>query len=116
MYVGNITLVTLIVIALFALPVVVIATRQNVNKPFNFLTHFTKVFNRAFIIQVIVGVLLLISMFIIDTIEYSEGEGHDFFDTFIGTAYLYIVVGVFMYLPALGVLNLINWIVKKLAS
>jgi hypothetical protein len=116
MYVGNIALVTVIVVVLFALPIFATAISQKIPKPFIILHHFTKVFNKAFIIQLIIGVVLVVATIIVDRTLYRNGYSNVFLDTFAGTAYVYTVVGLFMYLPALGLLNLINWIVKIFSS
>jgi len=57
-------------------------------------------------------------MKIIDITFYgkADGGGNDVTETIIGAAYSYVVIGAFFYLPSVGLLNLINLAIQKLAK
>jgi hypothetical protein len=112
MYIENMTVVLLIVIALFTIPLVIMAFKQKVTKPFFFLHHLTKVFNKAFIMQLAIGILLVLSSYIIENSESYKTVHNPFLDTVTDIAGLYLYIAI-LYLFALGILNLINWVVRR---
>ena len=74
----------------------------------------TRTFNKALILQIIIGVMTLLISFVLDKIYYTNGDGNMFTDVFIESSYNFVVIGLFFYLPSLGLLNLINWLTKKI--
>jgi hypothetical protein len=109
MIVSHITIVTIFVVLLFAIPVLTIAINQNIFK-FLSLPRLTRTFNRAFLIQVLIGLTIALISAILDKKYYSNGDGNIFAAIFIETTHTYNIIGVFMYLPGLIMLNLINWL------
>src|SRR4051794_25360209 len=100
MIVSHITIVTIFVVLLFVLPVLIIAISQNIFKYFS-LSRLKRTFNKAFLIQVFIGLTITIISEIFDEKFYSNDDGNIFAAVFIETTYTYTVIGVFMYLPAL---------------
>jgi hypothetical protein len=113
MIVSHISMVTLFVVLLFAVPVLIIVIKQNIFTPFSLL-RLTKTFNKAFLIQVLIGLIIALVAAVMDKVYYSNDSGNTFAEIFIGTTYTYIVIGTFMYLPCLGLLNLISWLTRKI--
>lgn len=101
-----------LVIILFAVPVLIVALNQRNHKHFS-LPHVTKIFNRAFIIHLTVGLLIVLASYIIDKKVYMHHEGNFYSDMFMYSVMAYVTIGIFFYLPALGLLNLINWLILK---
>jgi hypothetical protein len=115
---GTVTQVSIIVISLFIIPILLIAFRLNLFKSFS-LGSFTKVFNRAFVIQFILGIFLLFaSMFIGRSYNSNNSVSQldTFYSLFLGSTYTYTVIGLFYYLPSLVLLNIITWLVIKFKS
>ena len=53
---------------------------------------------------------MLLIMLLVNKIVYSTSDGNIITDILIGTAYTYVVIGVFIYLPCILVMNMINWL------
>lgn len=106
MIVSDINTVTILVILLFAAPILWIAHRNELLKDLSFF-KLIYTLNKALIIQGIIGLILVSLSWIWNTASLG-------FDSLItGTSYTYLVIGFFMYLPALGILNLINFVAQK---
>lgn len=108
-------LLIIITIGLFVLPLLWSSIKRKLFAELN-LKSLTRVFNRALIAQIVVGILLLIITFSIDKLVYSNGDGNLFTELFIESTYYYVVIGVFIYLPCVGILNLINWTQQKFGT
>jgi hypothetical protein len=105
MIIGNIEIVTIIVVLLFLIPVLWNTYKGELFKKNTFI-GLVRTFNKSLKIQGILAFgLIPISGF---------WNKFDFiFDYIIGeTVYTYIVVGIFMYLPSLAFLNLIKLILE----
>jgi len=98
---------------MFLLPVLRHCIKNKLFRDFKF-SKLTKTFNNAILLQIIVGVTALLISSILDKIFYTNGNGNAFTETFIESSYNFIVIGLFYYLPALGLLNIINWLTKKI--
>jgi hypothetical protein len=106
MIVGNIEIVTIIVTLLFLIPVL-----WNIYKS-EFYQRFTifglvKIFNKSLIIQGIIVICLIPVSWLWDKANFI------FDDIIAGTLYTYFVIGIFMYLPSLALLNLVKLIIEK---
>jgi hypothetical protein len=109
----------IIVIALFLIPVVISVVRKKLFGQFS-LAGLVKVLNWAFIVQFIFGIILYVVATILDRNDpfmmdrLPAGYKVNHFDIiFFGVAYVFLVIGAFMYLPALIVLNIVNWAIMK---
>jgi hypothetical protein len=102
--------VLFIVIALFLVPVLMVAIRRKLFRQFSF-SSLVKVLNWALVIQVITEAILLAgSNYISGNNMREKTEMYRFADTFLGTSYAFTVIGMMIYLPSLLILNIINWI------
>lgn len=104
-----------IVILLFVLPILTTAIRERIFSAFN-IKALLNAFNKAIKYQVIIGVSTLILAYIVDALVYSHGEGSTFAAVFIESSYAFVVIGIFMYLPCLAILNGIVWLTNKLVK
>ncbi len=105
-------LLVIITIGLFSFPLLWTSIKRKLFAEFN-LKSIAIIFNRALISQIIAGILLESISFVIDKLVYSNGDGNLFTELFIESTYYYVVIGVFIYLPSVGVMNLINWTLQK---
>ena len=97
-----------IVILLFTIPLALRVIRINLIRNFSYL-NFVKVVNRAFIFQLIIGVITASISLYFDKVFYSDDKSGDIFsDIFIGSTYCYIIIGLFFYLPAVVLINIFN--------
>ena len=76
------------------------------------------VLNKSIKYQFYIGIIALIISSIIDKIFYGNinSEGNLFTAIIIETTYYYIVIGIFMYLPLIGFINLISFGKQKLEN
>jgi hypothetical protein len=104
--------VTPTVIILFFIPVLIMSIRLAIFKSFSFRC-LTKVLNKAFVIQIIIGIVSLVCAKIIDInlIYFEKAEW--FRDLVVNSAIVFSVIGVFFYLPSLILINIANWIIIK---
>ncbi|MBC3758534.1 hypothetical protein H7U19_08975 [Hyunsoonleella sp. SJ7] len=106
MIVPDIEIVTILVIIFFGLPIIWNARKNGLWKSFNFI-GLIKTINKALIIQGVIGLILILLTWLWNSADFK-------FDSFVaGTTYTYLIIGIFMYLPALGILNLIKLGIKK---
>ena len=106
MIVENIGIVTLLVVLFFGIPILWNAQKNGLWKSFS-LTRLIKTINKSLIIQGIIGLFLILLTWL------SNSADINFLSLIGGTTYTYLVIGIFMYLPALGILNLIKLGIKK---
>ena len=106
MIVENIGIVTFLVVLFFGVPILWNAQKNGLWKSFN-LIGLIKTINKSLIIQGIIGLILIPLTWLWNSADFK-------FDSLIsGTTYTYLIIGLFMYLPALGILNLIKLIAEK---
>lgn len=108
-----------IVIALFLIPVLIEAFRKNLFRQFSFPT-LIRVFNWAFVIQSFCGAVLYIVNSILDINNpflmdnFHAGDKVNHFNVILSDVpYVFVVIGLFIYIPALIILNIANWMVLK---
>ena len=107
MIVDNIGIVSLIVVLLFGVPIIWNSQKNGLLKSFSFI-KLIRTINKSLIIQGIIGLILIILILIWNLFALEINL------IIAGATYTYLVIGLFMYLPALGILNLIKLIsVKK---
>ncbi len=104
-----------IVILLFLIPVLTTAIKERLFHVFEFKA-FVNAINKAIKFQLIMGAILLVIMFAIDNLVYSNGQGNTFTEIIIESAYVFVVFGIFIYLPSVLVLNGIVWLTSKLSK
>jgi hypothetical protein len=110
--IGNIEIVTLLTILLFGIPLIICAIRTEVFKTFS-IGQLTKTFNRALLIQIIIGLTFLISISFLEKKYYSNGKGNNLTDICMETGLTYLIIGTFFYMPGLVILNIANLILRK---
>lgn len=104
-----------LVILLFSMPLLFLAINLNLFKQFTF-NKLVVIFNKAILPQIIIGLITLLIGFIFDKTFYTNGEGNIFTDVVIETAYCYSIIGLFMYLPSVGLLNIIKFVTTKVIN
>jgi len=97
-----------IVIALFLLPALILAYRRNLFNQFSF-PSLVKVINQALIVQLIFGLILLFGEMNLGLIN-KGGRWFHFSDIIAGTTFFLEMIGLFLYLPFLLILNIANWV------
>ncbi len=102
----------IILVFLFSFPIILNAFKQSFFNPFTF-RKLVITLNKSLLHFVVIGVVMCLIAIIIDKVFYTSGTGNVFTDTFIQTTYSFVVIGTFIFLPVIGLLNLINWIRKK---
>ena len=102
----------IITTVLIVLPLLWKAFKKNLFSEINLKT-LTHVFNNALLPQFGIGILLMIIASLIDKLVYSNGNGNLFTALLIESTYYYVVIGFFMYLPVIAILNLINLVNQK---
>ena len=111
MIVSHIEVVTLIVIVLFAIPIAIRAFR--IKGALRTFPGVVQTFNRALIGQVLIGIVLGIVMALYDGKVYHAFASEYSIEIVMGTAYTFVIVGLFYYLPSLLLLNVVAWTVKR---
>ncbi|MCR9263104.1 MAG: hypothetical protein NXH86_03045 [Flavobacteriaceae bacterium] len=106
MIVPNIEIVTFLVIIFFGLPIIWSARKNELFKSFNFV-GLVKAINKSLMVQGIIGLFLILMTWIWNSADFKYDS------LIVGTTYTYVVIGLFMYLPALGILNLIKLIIEN---
>jgi hypothetical protein len=104
-----------LVILLFAIPLLIISIRLKLFKQFTF-NKLVANFNRALLPQIIIGLIAFLVALILDKTFYTKEEGNVFTDILIETAYCYCIIGMFMYLPSVGLLNIIRLVLTKFTN
>jgi len=106
MIVGNIEIVTVLVLLLFLIPVLWNIYNTEIFKKFTAI-GLIKTLNKSLLIQGIIVIFLI-------PISWAWNKANLIFgDIIAGTFYTYFVIGIFMYLPSLGILNIIKLIIQK---
>ena len=105
MIIGSIEIVTIIVVLIFLIPVLWTFYIRRIFEKFTFI-ELIKTFNKSLLIQGISAMALIPFSWIWNKFDFN-------FDYIIAeTAYTYIVVGIFMYLPSLALLNLMKLVLE----
>jgi hypothetical protein len=111
---NHIIVIYITVIMLLTIPLVLKAIRLKLFFNFNFL-NLVKVLNRSIELQLIIGLIIMIIGILFDKVFYSnDRNGNIFSDIFIESTYCYIVIGLFLYLPTIGLINIINLVINRL--
>ena len=105
MIVSDIGTVTLLVILLFGIPILWNARKNGLSKSFSFI-KLIKTINKSLKIQGVIGLILIPLTWIWNSADFI------FDSLLIGTTYTYLVIGFFMYLPALAFLNFIKLLIE----
>ncbi len=110
---GDVGIITVVTFLLFLIPILIVAKTQSLQKSFSF-KNLLRSINKSLPLQIGLGLILLLSGYLLDKLVYVNGNGNEFTHIVIGTAYTFNVVGLFMYLPSLALLNLINLLLKAI--
>ncbi|NJB71967.1 hypothetical protein GGR42_002429 [Saonia flava] len=106
MIVPDIEIVAILVILLLGLPILWNAFKNGLVSSFSF-TKLIQTINKSLKIQGVIGLLLILLAWTWNWADFN-------FDSLLaGTAYTFLVVGFFMYLPALLLLNFIKYLIKR---
>ena len=105
MIVSDITIVTILIVLLFGIPIVWNIYRSNLMRNFKYIS-LLKIINKSLIIQGVILIVLIILSWIFDFNNFQYQS------IVIGTTYTYYIIGIFMYLPILGLLNLIRLLME----
>ncbi len=106
MIVDNIELVALFVVLFLGIPIASISYKNGLFKSFRFI-KLVNTINKSLKHQGIIGLLLILLSWIWSWIDLKY-DG-----LIVGTTYTYLVIGFFIYLPALLLLNFIKFILIK---
>ena len=106
MIVSNIEIVTVIVVLLFGIPIIRSIYQNNLLMAFNY-SNLIEAMNSSLKIQGIIS-LILIPLTWIWSSANLKYDG-----ILLGITYTYLIVGFFMYLPSLGVLNLVKLLIRR---
>tara|TARA_R100000935_G_C2830213_1_gene164611 strand:- start:916 stop:1512 length:597 start_codon:yes stop_codon:yes gene_type:complete len=105
MIVSDIETVTVLVILLFGIPIFWNARKNGLLKSFSFI-ELIKTINKSLKIQAIIGLILI-------PLTWTWNSADFIFDSVLtGTTYTYLIIGFFMYLPALAFLNFIKLLIE----
>lgn len=113
MYYSHTTIIYIILFLVFGFPLVLNSFKKKLFGQFSF-NKLISICNTTILYNVIVGIVALIIAAIFDKVFYTTDNVNIFVEIFIEATYSYIVIGLFFYLPSIGLLNLINWTTKKL--
>jgi hypothetical protein len=115
MYIDNnhSIILNLITISLFLFPLLRTSFTRKLFENLN-LKNLIIVLNKTLVFQIIIGILLTIISFLIDKLIYTNGDGNFVSALFIESTYYYIVIGLFIYLPLVCAMNIMNWVAKKI--
>ena len=103
---GDFKIVTLLVIMFFSLPVFWNIYKLNTFIKFSF-NKLIQTLNKSLVFQ---GAILIIGIpiaYLLNKFDFILNE------ELVGAIYSYIVIAIYMYLPILGLFNIINYIYKK---
>lgn len=106
MIIADIEIVTILIILLLGLPILWNARKNQIWKSFNFLKLINTI-NKSLLPQGIIGLILILLAWLEDLVDFESNH------LATQTTYTYFIIIFFMYLPALGILNLIKQIVSK---
>ena len=109
MIVGNIEIVTFFVILLFLIPVLWNIYKSELFKKFS-IVGLIKIFNKSLKLHGIIALCLILLTWVSNILDLK------FDDILAETIYTFIVIGIFMYLPTLGILNLLKVTIKKITK
>jgi hypothetical protein len=104
-----------LMILLLATPLLILSINLKFFRQFTF-KKFVTILNKALLPQIIIGLTTLLIAFILDRSFYANGKGNIFTDIFIETTYFYCIIGLFMYLPSVGILNIIKFWTARLIN
>lgn len=106
-----------ITLLVFVIPFILVSKKKGTFRFFTF--HImTVTFNWTLLYFAIISILFLAAMKIMDVSVYGQEEsnGNDFAEVVMGVCYSYVVIGAFLYVPSIGVVNLVNLIINKISK
>ena len=106
MIITDIRIVNFLVVLLFGIPILWNARKSGLKNSFNYI-NLVRTINKSLKMQGIIG-LILTPLALIWNLE-----GFILNDLLGGTIYNYLIIGIFMYLPALLFLNLMKLLIEK---
>jgi len=91
---------------LYAIPIFWNAQKNNLFKSFSFI-ELIKTINKSLIIQIVIGLILIPLFRLLDFLDF------DFLDLILVISWTYLLIGIYWYLPTLGILNITKMIADK---
>ena len=105
--------ITVIVVLLFIIPIFFKVYENSLLKSLTF-NNLVRVLNKSLLIQIIVGIVLLPTMFILSEQFYRNFDGNIFTDLVINVAFCYVVIGALCYIPGIVILNIIRSCINRI--
>ncbi|HTO38842.1 MAG TPA: hypothetical protein VL021_10485 [Brumimicrobium sp.] len=99
-------------VLLFLVPVLFFAFKRKAFSPFSF-KNLMKSFNRALIVQLVMGIIFVAIMFYLDSQSNTQSGSNFTKDVVMKGATNFIIIGVFYYLPAVVFLNVFAFILSR---
>ncbi len=99
-------IVFVFVALLYGLPILWNAQKNSLLKSFTFI-ELIKTINKSLIIQIVTGLILIPLFRLLDYLDFV------FLDLILVISWTYLLVGIYWYLPTLGILNIIKMIANK---
>jgi hypothetical protein len=100
----HIIYVILAILFIFFIPIILVAKNKKLLEKINFKSLII-VLNKSFYFQVIIGIFLLLIVYLIQKTIYVSQSGFDLLIIEISFSFILIMI---LYLPIIGVLNLIK--------
>ena len=111
--IDNYDIATVFTVILFVFPLLYFIISQKSFYQFS-IQKLTKSFNYAFVAQMAVAIIIILLMKLIDNEIYGYEKGNDLTDIFMSTGITYTIIGAFIYIPGLIILNIITFIIMYL--
>jgi hypothetical protein len=111
--IDNYDIATVFTVILFVFPLLYFIISQKSFYQFS-IQKLTKSFNYAFVAQMAIAIIIILLMKLIDNEIYGYEKGNDLTDIFMSTGITYTIIGAFIYIPGLIILNIITFIIMYL--
>lgn len=98
--------VSILVSMLYGLPILWNAQKNKLLKSFS-LIGLIKTLNKSLIIHIIFGIISIPIFRLLDSADFKS------LDIILTTSWIYILIGIYWYLPLLGILNIIKIVIVK---
>jgi hypothetical protein len=104
-----------IVVLMFLLPVLRQFIKNKLFRNFS-LDSLTRTFNKALILQIVIGAIFSLISLILYNVFYTVGESNSFTLILMEATVNFLIIGLYIYLPILVLLNVVNRGIKKLSK
>ena len=96
----------------FLIPIVVKAKKYKLFDGLS-LSKLTLTINKATVLQILVAIIFLTLAIVFDKTICSKGRNNNATDFYMNVIYAYVFVGLFIYLPFVGILNLVRYFANR---